>query len=165
MVFVFGRPATEYGVYFMLLSVGYIVGNFLSTRLTPRLGIDRTVLLGSLFCTLAGMLVFGLAAAHVWGPLALFLPLAFSTLANGLAQPNIQAGAVSINPRLAGSASGLLTFVQMAMAAASTQIAGALDHESPVPLGAMLIVMSTIGLFAFASALRVQHRRRVRATA
>lgn len=165
MVFVFHRPATEYGLYFMLLSVGYIAGNFLSTRLTPRLGIDRTVLLGSAFCTLAGTLVFGLAAAHIWGPLALFLPLAFSTFANGLAQPNIQAGAVSINPRLAGSASGLLTFVQMAMAAVSTQIAGALDHESPVPLGAMLIVMSTVGLFAFAFALRVDRRRRVRAAA
>ena len=165
MVFVFHRPATEYGVYFMLLSVGYIIGNFLSTRLTPRLGIDRTVLVGSVFCTVAGTLVFGLAVAGIWGPLALFLPLALSTLANGLAQPNIQAGAVSINPRLAGSASGLLTFVQMAVAALSTQIVGTFEHDSPVPLGAMLIVMSTIGLLAFASALRFQHRRRVRAAA
>lgn len=165
MVFVFQRPATEYGLYFMLLSVGYIVGSFLSTRLSPRIGIDRTILVGSLSCFCGAAGVFGLAVGGIWGPLALFLPLALSTLANGLAQPNIQAGAVSINPALAGSASGFLTFVQMAVAALSTQIAGTFEHDLPVPLGAMLMIMATVGLAAFASAMRFQHRRRVRAAA
>ena len=165
MVIVFKRPATEYGLYFMLLSVGYVIGSFTSTRLTPRIGIDRTILIGSVFCVLGGAGVFALAVAGIWGPLALFLPLALSTMANGLAQPNLQAGAVSINPALAGSASGFLTFAQMALAAVSTQFVGTFEHDSPVPLGATLMVMSTIGLVAFGGALRFQHRRRVRAAA
>jgi MFS transporter, DHA1 family, multidrug resistance protein len=160
MVFVFKRPATEYGLYFMLLSVGYVIGSFASTRLTPRIGIDQTILMGSVFCVAGGTGVFALAVAGVWGPLALFLPLALSTMANGLAQPNLQAGAVSINPTLAGSASGFLTFAQMALAAVSTQFVGTFEHDSPVPLGATLIVMSTIGLVAFGGALRFQHVRR-----
>jgi DHA1 family bicyclomycin/chloramphenicol resistance-like MFS transporter len=165
MVFVFKRPATEYGLYFMLLSVGYIIGSFVSTRLTPRIGIDRTILLGSAFCVAGGTGVFALAVAGIWGPLALFLPLALSTMANGLAQPNLQAVAVSINPALAGSASGLLTFAQMGLAAASTQFVGTLDHDSPVPLGATLIVMSTIGLVAFGGTLRFRQLRRAAPTA
>ena len=75
MVYVFQRPATEYGLYFMLLSVGYIIGSFTSTRLTPRIGIDRVILIGSVLCVLGGTGVFALAIAGIWGPLALFLPL------------------------------------------------------------------------------------------
>jgi DHA1 family bicyclomycin/chloramphenicol resistance-like MFS transporter len=165
MVFVFQRPATEYGLYFMLLSVGYIFGSFMSTRLTPRIGIDRVILIGSVFCVLGGAGVFSLAIGGVWGPLALFLPLALSTMANGLAQPNLQAGAVSINPALAGSASGFLTFAQMALAGVSTQFVVAFEHDSPVPLGATLVVMSTIGLVALSGALRLEHRRRAKTAA
>lgn len=162
MVFVFERPATEYGLYFMLLSVGYIIGSLASTRLTPRLGIDRTVLIGSVSCVLGAAGVFALAIGGVWGPLALFLPLALSTMANGIAQPNLQAGAVSVDPTLAGSASGFMTFAQMALAAVSTQFVGTLEHDSPVPLGATLAVMSTVGVAAFCAALHLERRRRAK---
>ena len=40
------RPATEFGLYFLLFPVGFFSGNLISTRIGNRLSIETMVLPG-----------------------------------------------------------------------------------------------------------------------
>src|SRR5258705_6971675 len=48
-----GRPATEFGVYFVLLPIGFISGTLISSRLGNRASTEAMVLAGSLLCLAA----------------------------------------------------------------------------------------------------------------
>ncbi len=50
MMDVLGRTPVEYGLWFVMISAGYMLGNFLSGRFTRRIGLDRMIGLG---CTVA----------------------------------------------------------------------------------------------------------------
>jgi DHA1 family bicyclomycin/chloramphenicol resistance-like MFS transporter len=58
MIELLKRPASEYGTLFILVSVGYALGNFIAARLAVKVGARRLVLAGSLV-NLAGVLVMG----------------------------------------------------------------------------------------------------------
>lgn len=48
MIDVLGRSVTEYGFYFILISLGFMAGNLVAARLSPRTGLDRMILCGSM---------------------------------------------------------------------------------------------------------------------
>src|SRR6185312_129872 len=68
------RPATEFGLYFLLFPIGFFTGNFISTRVGNRASAEIMVLIGSVLA-LASVAVQAivLETGHVT-PLALFLP-------------------------------------------------------------------------------------------
>src|SRR5262249_57670557 len=49
------RPATEFGLYFVLLPLGFITGSAISSRVGNRTPIEVMVLLGALVCFSAGV--------------------------------------------------------------------------------------------------------------
>jgi DHA1 family bicyclomycin/chloramphenicol resistance-like MFS transporter len=51
MIDMLGRSATEYGLYFILVSGGFMAGNLLAARITLRVGIDRMILAGTALAT------------------------------------------------------------------------------------------------------------------
>lgn len=144
----FHQPPTEIGHYLALLSGSFMIGTFLSTRITQFFGgLDGMIRRASALVALSS---FGVPAAlYFWqvSPLAIFGPALGMGLFHGLAMPNAQAGAVSIKPSIAGSASGLMMFIQILIGSAFAQIAGIIPHTSPWPLTAMILVAS-IGAFA-----------------
>ena len=75
----------------------------------------------------------------------IFLPQIIIGFGNGLLLPTSVAGAVSIRPQVAGTASGLTGFVQMAIGAAAAQLGGlAVAHATgAIP---MLLLMLAFGL-------------------
>ena len=79
-------------------------------------------------------------------PWALFVPMALSSVGNGLSQPPGVAAGLSVYPRIAGAASGLLGFMQMAVAALGTLLLGLLPRDSVV---AMIAVVGTSLALAF----------------
>lgn len=87
-------------------------------------------------------------------PLALFVPLAFTTLSNGLVLPNAIANAISIRPDLAGAAAGLSGAVQLGIGALATVVSGWFVHSD-------LLVLSLLmaGSIAIATALSLTGRR------
>jgi DHA1 family bicyclomycin/chloramphenicol resistance-like MFS transporter len=112
-----GLAPDRYGLCFAAIVVGYMAGTFAAGRLTLRLGIDRLVLAGTLLAGLGGLLMLGLAAAGVIGVAAVVGPFFVYMAGAGLAMPNAVAGAIAPFPSMAGAASALLGFVQMAFAA------------------------------------------------
>jgi DHA1 family bicyclomycin/chloramphenicol resistance-like MFS transporter len=146
MVTLFERPPSEIGLYLVSLSGSFMLGTFLSTRLTRFLGMDRTIRWASVFVFLFSLAVPGALLFGAVTPLAFFLPALGMGLFHGLAMPNAQAGAVSVKPSIAGSASGLMMFIQITIGSGFAQIAGVLPKTSPWPL-AILIVVAAFGAF------------------
>ena len=55
------------------------------------------------------------------GPWTIFIPQLLISFGNGIFLPNCVAGAVSVRPQAAGTASGITGFVQMSIGAAAAQ--------------------------------------------
>ena len=144
VVTLMGRTSAEYGLWFAVTSLGYMSGNFTASRLSQRFGIDAMITAGIAF-ELAGASLTALLVATLpdAGPAIIFLPQLVISYGNGLLLPNAIAGAVSVRPQAAGSASGMTGFAQMAIGAASTQIVSiALAGSSnAMPMAWMLVIV------------------------
>jgi DHA1 family bicyclomycin/chloramphenicol resistance-like MFS transporter len=158
MIDILDRPATEYGVYFIVVSVGFMAGNFAAAQLTTRVGLDRMVLIGSCLVLAGTVLATVVLAGWSWTPIALIGPMMLTTFGNGLAIPNAQAGAISVDPFLAGTASGLSGFTQMLVAALVSQAVGMLQNGTPYPMLGFMVGCAALSLAGF-----VLPRRRPRA--
>ncbi len=148
MVKVLGRPASEYGLMSILVSGAFMVGNFAAARFSTRIGSDRLIVLGSCGALMGALLMGGLLLAGWWSPWTLFLPTSLAAFAQGLALPNSQAAFVSVEPRAAGSASGLGGFLQMGIAAAVAQVVGSLQDGTPWPMAIGMILCAAAALVA-----------------
>jgi DHA1 family bicyclomycin/chloramphenicol resistance-like MFS transporter len=148
VVTLMGRTSAEYGVWFAITSLGYMSGNFTASRLSQRFGVDTMIIAGITFemigATLTAALIAGLPEA---GPAIIFLPQMVISYGNGLLLPNAIAGAVSIRPQAAGTASGMTGFTQMAIGAASTQtvsmLLGATTTAMPMAWMMLIVVVAT----------------------
>jgi DHA1 family bicyclomycin/chloramphenicol resistance-like MFS transporter len=128
------RPATEFGLYFLLFPIGFFTGNFISTRIGNRLSSETMILAGGLlaFASVAGQ---ALVLSYGWVvPLAFFIPGTFITMAQGIAMPYAQVGAMAEIPRFAGTAAGIGVFMQNFGAAVFAQLYGIFADGTPRPM-------------------------------
>jgi DHA1 family bicyclomycin/chloramphenicol resistance-like MFS transporter len=145
---VFHRPATEFGLWFALVPLGFVAGTFISTRIGNRASADQMVLIGSVLMATAITVQAILLLAGFLSPLVLFLPGSFLTFAQGLALPYAQAGAMAIIPRLSATAAGIGVFMQNFMGAGIAQIYGLLADGTVRPLISIMIAMMLCSLAA-----------------
>ena len=162
MVKVMGRPASEYGLMFVLVSAAFMVGNFAAARLTPRVGSDRMILVGSVGSLAGALLMLALLLAGSWSPWSMFLPTSLGAFAQGLAVPNTQAAFISVDPQAAGTASGLGGFLQMGTAAVAAQVVGSIQDGTPYPMAIGMTFCAAAALTAALVALRHGARARRR---
>lgn len=148
VVEIMGHGSHVYGAYFILNALGYMIGNFAMSRLVVRVGTTRMVRIGLIISTAAMTIGLGLALSPWWSPLALFLPLAFNALGNGLTIPGATAAALSAKPELAGSAAGLMGALQLGSGALATVIISWLVTVWPPVLVAMMWLMTGVGLLS-----------------
>jgi DHA1 family bicyclomycin/chloramphenicol resistance-like MFS transporter len=142
------RPSAEFGVYFLMFPVGFLIGNFISTRLSGRVVNETMVLAGSIMLLGAVVAETGLLLTGHVTPLAFFVPGFFITLAQGISLPFCQAGAMATNPQLAGTAAGIGVFMQYFGGAAFTQLYGLIADGTPGPLIMSTIISSVLALVA-----------------
>ncbi len=159
-----GLSPVAYGLCFGLAVLGYIAGAFGAGRLTRRLGLDRMIALGTAVMAAGAIVMAALAWAGVASPAAVLVPFVPVMAGVGLAMPNAVAGAVGPFPHMAGTASALLGFVQMTVAAAVGVAIGHAGAPDGRPMATGVVV--TVALAAGGLHLLVRpQRRRLRATA
>jgi DHA1 family bicyclomycin/chloramphenicol resistance-like MFS transporter len=119
------RSSAEFGLWFFLPSIGFMTGNFAVSRLTARFGIDALIWAGIAFTVVGCVINAALyAALPGWEMVTIFLPQVIIGIGNGLLLPTAVAGAVSIRPQIAGTASGATGFIQMIIGAGAAQFSG-----------------------------------------
>ena len=145
IVTLMGRSSAEYGIWFALSSIGYMVGNFLASRLSLQHGIDKLIWWG-IGVEIVGVAIATLLAAFAmhWGPAIVFVPQMIISLGNGLMLPGAIAGAVSVRPQAAGTAAGITGCTQMALGAAVTQYSGMLLAGASTALPMTLIMVAIV---------------------
>ena len=110
---VFGLSTALVGVGLGSITGGYMMGSFLTSRLSPRYGMAPLILAGRILPVVglsSAALAYGLGATT---PLILFAATVSVGFGNGLTLPNTNSGAMSVRPDLAASAGGLSGAMQL----------------------------------------------------
>ncbi|MFN3664451.1 multidrug effflux MFS transporter [Yoonia sp.] len=156
---IYGLSPVWNGVALGAPAVGYALGNFLSGRLSVRLGINRMALIGT-GITIVGLgISVLLTLAGFIHPLVFFGFCTFLGLGNGMTLPNVMAGSLSVRPHLAGTASGLGGAIMIGGGAAMSQFAGSILTVDSGTLPLQLIMLIT-SVLAFLSVVFVIWRER-----
>tara|TARA_R110000868_G_scaffold1253_6_gene9714 strand:+ start:15459 stop:16658 length:1200 start_codon:yes stop_codon:yes gene_type:complete len=159
MIDYLGRPAAEFGLYFMCFPAGFLTGSMLSSRLAGRVAPEKMVLAGSLLMTVSALVQSGfLFAGHV-SPLTVFLPGYFAIMAQGISLPNAQSGAINASGALAGTGAGVGVFIQLLAAGVFTQIYGFTADGTPVPMAATVSVSAVLVIVVGMIPFLLRHRR------
>jgi DHA1 family bicyclomycin/chloramphenicol resistance-like MFS transporter len=149
-----GRPAHDYGMLIAVVSIGYMVGNFLAGRYSARVGTWRMMTAGVILMTIGALLVpvgaFLAPTSLFW----LFMPMTINVLGGGLYMPNATATALSSGTQNIGAASGLMGFIQMSLSAAATILVGLLHDGTTVPMVAVVTVTTLLASAVMIAPLR-----------
>ncbi|HSN71627.1 MAG TPA: multidrug effflux MFS transporter [Steroidobacteraceae bacterium] len=151
------RPST-YGLLFVLPAIASFCGFLVAGRVSRRAGPDRMIRYGVIgsFTAVASFAI--LMAAGLWHPLALFVPGMVLTFSNAIAVPSAMSSAIAVRPDIAGAASGLTGFMQLAVSAAATQAVAALADGTPAPLAGTMAVANGCAIVAFLVMIRLRAR-------
>lgn len=146
------------GLFMGSITGGFMVGSFLSGRLSPRFKLTTMMIAGRVIACTALVLGLCLYAAGFLHVLALFGPCVFVGLSNGLTLPSANAGVLSVRPQLAGSAAGLAGAFTIMCGAVMSWIAGAALSGDNVRYGllAIMLMAAAVSLAAALAAHRFE---------
>ena len=140
-----GRTGAEYGAWFALIGFAYLVGNLFCVRFAPRHSLERLIwfglalqLAGSLLNLVCGLTDINQAPAWLFGTQMIVM------FANAFVMSNSAAGAISVRPEAAGTASGAMGFLQMGLGSFLSQFGAYLGGHftTPAPLNAAVFALS-----------------------
>jgi MFS transporter, DHA1 family, multidrug resistance protein len=140
-----GRTGAEYGAWFAIIGFAYLVGNLFCVRFAPRHSLERLIWFG------LALQLFGSLLNLVWGltglnqiPGWLFGTQMIVMFANAFVMSNSAAGAISVRPEAAGTASGAMGFLQMGLGSFLSQFGAYLGGHftTPAPLNAAVFALS-----------------------
>ena len=157
---VMGRTPADYGIYFIIVSLGYMFGNFLSGRFAQRAGVHCMMIAGSSIMFVGLMAFVGFAALGSSEPYSIFGPMMIVAVSNGLTIPNATAGAISVRPDIAGASAGLAGFFQIGFGAVATLVVGAFHDGTRVPMVAVMVASGIIAVAFLAMTLSASHGER-----
>lgn len=142
--------AALYGGLFAAISGGLLVGAWVNGRLAARHVPWHLPLLGGLAAGLAfSLLALLLMSPAAIRPAALVPVLMLAMACRGLAGPNMTHAALAPMPELAGVASAVLGFLQMATGAAISAVVAALYPAwGPPAVGAAMVASAAAALLA-----------------
>ena len=141
-------PST-YGTLFLIPALGSFSGFFLAAKLSRRLGALRILGIGVSLALLTTVTMTALLLLHYWHPIAIFLPALVLGFANALSTPSSVSSAIGTHPEIAGAASGLIGFMQLALSAAGTQLVANLANRTPLPLAFTVLALVVASLVAY----------------
>lgn len=158
MTEIYGRTAADYGIYFILVSLGYMFGNFLSGRFAESVGANRLLVAGTIVMVSGITLLAVLIMADIRQPYAIFLPMLVIAASNGLTIPNAIASSLSVKPDHAGAASGLTGFLQIGIGAMATYGVALLHDGTTMAMFWVMIGCGVLTVVFLALALVYRHR-------
>ena len=142
-----GYSPAEFGLYFSVTSLCYLIGNWANSRYFVARGIERAAMLG---CCLSLLAVLGMTATQAAGyssALSLVLPCCLFGFSNGIVVANTTVGAMSASGKHAGTGTGLTGAWQMAaggIAGALIIAAGGDRHFSIAMAGMILMSVAAV---------------------
>ena len=155
-----GVPPHYFGFIFLGSVAGYMGGSALSARLSRSQDSEHILGRGVVMATAATGLL--LVSSRVWpaSVAAIMLPMVIYSTAMGLDLPHAMAIALKPFAHIAGTASALLGFIQMSLAAATSALTGQFLTTTPKPMVWMLVIIALTSLVLGLRAHRLYTRTR-----
>ena len=140
-----GYSMTEFGLWFALTPLSYLVGNYFNRSFFVARGIERAALIGCLLSLVSMVAMFFTQALGMTHALSLALPCVLFGFSNGIIVANTTIGALSALHRNVGTGSGIIGACQMAAGGIAGAIIVALGgaQQFSVAAGALIIMCMT----------------------
>lgn len=157
---VFDLPPAKLGIYMGTITAGFFLGSFLSGRYAKRFALTTMMISGRIVACGGLLLGLTLFSAGIVNEISLFGTTVFVGIGNGLTNPSSNAGALSVRPELAGSASGLSGALTVGAGAVLTSFTGAFMTEeyAVYKLVGMMLFCSAMALVAALAVLWIDRR-------
>ena len=129
MIVTLERPASEFGIYFGIVTLIFMFANYFGGKFSKPIGIEKMVLIGAIISVIAGIsgiffyLYLGLSV------LLMFTIQTISSIGNGIAMPSSQIGAMNVKPSISGTASGAAAFFQTIVGAIFAQTVATINYD------------------------------------
>ena len=154
-----GVTVSEFGIWFSFTSVGYIFGNIINGKYSPKIGLEKMCLIGTIFSFFVILLFLLKTFLNIEGPLVISSICILFGCSNGFAVANSMTGAINSSSLNKGAASGLMGAFQVGVGG----IAGFLiifygGAENFYICVLALIIMSSISIISSYFCLRNKHK-------
>jgi len=141
---VYGFSPQQFGILFGVNSIGILIGNQSSARLTRVIGPQWILAIATVVQVLASIAMI-LGVALGWGLPGVLVPLFIFIMSCGFAFPCIQVLALAHHGREAGTAASVLGAVNFGVAGAVSPLVGVLGISTAAPMGLIMGVTAAIG--------------------
>lgn len=142
-----GRNSAEYGAWFATTAFAYLVGNLCCVRFAPRHQLEKLIWFGLALQLFGSFLNLGWSIIGFnQAPSFLFGTQMIVMVGNAFVMSNSAAGAISVRPEAAGTASGAMGFLQMGIGSLVSQFGAYLGGHSAttLPLTAAVFAISVL---------------------
>ena len=147
------RPAYEVGPCLAFLMIGVGVGSIAANRLIGLVSLQRVMILSNAMSVLATFVLLAAVLAGVLNAALIVAGMFIFAVGCGIASPAALSQAISINPHVIGSASGLYGFAQMMVGALCSALAG-IGTNPAVTAMTILAIAGVVSQAAFWIAAR-----------
>lgn len=142
-----GYSMAEFGMWFALTPMSYLVGNTANRMWFVKRGIEKAALIGCCLSLIAVIVMFSTQAAGLTHALSLAIPCSLFGFSNGIIIANSTVGALSAAGKHAGTASGIVGSWQMATGGIAGAVIVALGGAQIFSVAmAVIILMSVIAV-------------------
>lgn len=145
-IIVMDVPPMLFGVYIGMMPTIYIIGSYVSRRLSFHMPVDRIVVIGMAMSVTGGLLQVILGLWGVTTPAPVLFAFAISNFGTGLVLSIGYAQALNtVAPQIAGQASALSGFLHMGWGALLSIVVAQLHHTSSLQLGFAQMTTTWLG--------------------
>lgn len=117
-----GGNSADFGNWFLIVALAFMLGSLCSGTLSKHITINSMISIGHTISLLGAATLLLLNYADELNYFNLFIPMSLLTFGRGLSQPSAQSAAIACALSRAGTASGLLGFIQLIIGASVAQL-------------------------------------------
>tara|TARA_Y100000589_G_C27179249_1_gene640064 strand:- start:29 stop:1180 length:1152 start_codon:yes stop_codon:yes gene_type:complete len=141
--------ASRIGIILLYISIGFLIGNLLSTKLNKRISLEKIVLVGITICFTGIFIFFILAFLNLYNEVVISIPMTVYGFGSGLVIPTAGVIAVSVDKNIVGTGSALYGFNIFIMGAISTLFSSFIIHKNQIPVSIIMMVFVSIAVICF----------------
>lgn len=144
-----GYSVTEFGLWFALTPLFYLIGNTFNRSWFVHKGIELAALTGCVLSLISGLSMFATQALGYTHALSLALPCCLFGFANGIVVANTTVGAIAAAGEHRGTGTGIVGAAQMATGGVAGALIVALGGAQHFSVGAgVVIAMACLSVLA-----------------
>ncbi len=145
----FKMSAVSFGAIFSLVVCGYLIGTSLTKRYANLIGWDKLILIATFLCLTGAMTMAICSSLLTLNWMLIAFPMIWIMSGVGIIIPCTQAAVMQPFPQIAGTASGLFFFIQMAFGAICGLIMQTFNNITPAPMIILMVIASMLLFISF----------------